>query len=115
MLARDVSDHHPCLILMTTYIPKVKVFRFENHWLLHDEFMPVMEHGWNVAVSPVDSAKRLMAKFKNLRRVLICWYAQISNLATSIQNNRLLLSFLDVVEEFRDLSLDEWNVSLWSI
>jgi hypothetical protein len=72
MLARDVSNHHPCLILMTTDIPKAKVFRFENHWLLHDEFMPVMEHKWNVVVPSVDSAKRLMAKFKNLRRVLRC-------------------------------------------
>jgi hypothetical protein len=23
------------------------VFRFENYWLLHDDFMQVMQHGWN--------------------------------------------------------------------
>jgi hypothetical protein len=69
--------------------------------------MPVMEHDWNVALILVDSAKRLMAKFKNLRMVMRCWYAQISNLATTIQNNKMVLSFLDAVEEFRDLSLKE--------
>jgi hypothetical protein len=71
--------------------------------------MPVMQHGWNLAVRPMDSAKKMMAKFKNLRRVLRCWYAQISNLATSIHNNKMVLSFLDTIEEFRDLSLEEWN------
>jgi hypothetical protein len=71
--------------------------------------MPVMQHGWNVAVRPMDSAKRMMAKFKNLRRVLRCWYAQIFNLATTIQNNKMVLNFLDTIEEHRDLSLEEWN------
>jgi hypothetical protein len=107
--SRDVSDHHPCLILMNTDIPKAKTFRFENHWLLHEKFMPVMQLGWYLTVRPMDSAKKLMAKFKNLRRVLRCWYAQISNLATAIHNNKLVLSFMDNVEEFRDLSLEEWN------
>jgi hypothetical protein len=32
--------------------------------------MPVMQHGWNLTVRPMDSAKKLMAKLKNLRRVL---------------------------------------------
>jgi hypothetical protein len=30
-LSRDISDHHHCLISMTTDIPKAKVFRFENY------------------------------------------------------------------------------------
>jgi hypothetical protein len=71
--------------------------------------MPVMQHGWNVALRPMDSTKRMMAKFKNLRRVLRCWYAQISNLATTIQNNKMVLNFLGTIEEHRDMSLEEWN------
>jgi hypothetical protein len=71
--------------------------------------MPVMQHDWNVAVRPMDSAKKMMAKFKNLRRVLRCWYAQISNLTTTIQNNKMVLRFLDTMEDHRDLSLEEWN------
>jgi hypothetical protein len=108
-LSRDISDHHPCLISMNMNIPQSQVFRFENYWLLHDEFMPVMQHGWNVAAQHMDSGKRLMDKFKNLRRILRCWYTQISNLASSIQNNKLVLNFLDTIEEYRDLTLEEWN------
>jgi hypothetical protein len=44
-LSRDVSDHHPCLVFMKNDIPKSKVFRFENYWLLHEDFMPAMQHG----------------------------------------------------------------------
>jgi hypothetical protein len=71
--------------------------------------MSVMQHGWNLHVLPEDRAKKLMAKFKNWRRVLICWYANISNLATNIKNNKLMIGFLDTLEEFGDLSLEEWN------
>jgi hypothetical protein len=63
-LSRDISDHHPCLISMSTDIPKSKVFRFEIYWLLYDEFLPVMQHGWSLMVQPQDKAKKLMAKFK---------------------------------------------------
>jgi hypothetical protein len=72
-LSRDTSDHTPCLISISTDVPKAKVFRFENHWLLHDDFMQVMEHGWNVPTSQTNNAKALTAKFKNLRRVLRAW------------------------------------------
>jgi hypothetical protein len=57
----------------------------------------------------MDSAKKIMAKFKNLKRVLRWWYAQISNLATTIQNNKMVMNFLDNMEEHRYLSLEEWN------
>jgi hypothetical protein len=106
-LSHDVSDHHPCLVSMFTDIPKVKIFIFENFWLLHEEFLPVMQHGWSLAVLPQDKAKMLMAKFKNLRRVLKCWYANTSNFVRNIKNNKLLLGFLDKMEEFRDLTLEE--------
>jgi hypothetical protein len=55
------------------------------------------------------TAKMLVAKFKNLRRVLRNWYSKISNLASTITNNKLVLYFLDSTEEYRDLSLEEWN------
>jgi endonuclease/exonuclease/phosphatase family metal-dependent hydrolase len=38
-LSREVSDHSPCLISVTIYVPKVKIFKFENYWMLHEEFM----------------------------------------------------------------------------
>jgi hypothetical protein len=94
---------------MSTDIPKSKVFRFENYWLLHDDFIQVMQHGWNVPVPYSDKAKRLGGKFKNLRRVLRNWYSKLSNLKTTISNNQLVLRLLDAMEGSRDLSLEEWN------
>jgi hypothetical protein len=44
-LSRDVSDHTPCLVSISIGIPKAKYFRFENYWLLHKDFMQIMEHG----------------------------------------------------------------------
>jgi hypothetical protein len=48
-------------------------------------------------------------KFKNLRRVLRQWNGQISSMARIIENNKLMISFLDALEEFRGLALEEWN------
>jgi hypothetical protein len=100
-------------VSISTDIPKAKVFQFENYWLLHDEFMQVMQYGW-ITPSPftaplADLAKRLVAKFKNLRRVLRFWYSQLANVSKTIESNKLMLHFLDAMEEFRDLSLEEWN------
>jgi hypothetical protein len=99
-LSRDISDHTPCLISMATDIPKAMAFQFENYWFLHDDFMAVMQHGWEVPVFLQDVAKRLVAKFKNLIRVLKNWYTQLSNLAATITNNKLIMQFLDSLEEF---------------
>jgi hypothetical protein len=47
-LSRDTSDHTPCLISISTDIPQAKIFRFENYWLLHEDFPAVVSHGWQV-------------------------------------------------------------------
>lgn len=57
----------------------------------------------------MDKARRIVAKFKNLRRVLREWQKQLSNLAAIIANTKSCLLLLDTLEEFRDLSLEEWN------
>lgn len=69
-LSRDTSDHVPYLVSITTDIPKAGVFRFENFWLQRADFMQVMEHGCSIPIGHFDQAKRVVAKFKNLRRVL---------------------------------------------
>jgi hypothetical protein len=68
-----------------------------------------MSHGWNMATLQRDKAKNITAKFKNLRRVLRAWRSQLLNLATTITNNKNVLMLLNTLEEFRDLSLEEWN------
>jgi exonuclease III len=108
-LTRDISDHTPCIISASTNMPKPSIFRFENYWLEHDEFLDILTQGWNLPVAHRDSAKSLTAKFKNLRKVFKAWKSQLLNLARAIANTKDLIQFLDLLEEFRDLSLEEWN------
>jgi hypothetical protein len=111
-LSRDISDHSPCVIEISIDIPKDKVFRFENYWMLTSDFMDVMNHGWAIPMTIEDRARRIGATFKNLRRALRAWHSQLSNLAATIENNKLMLLFLDNLEQFRDLSLEECNFRL---
>jgi len=39
---RDVSDHTPLLVHLSLKIPKTSTFRFENAWLLHADFLPLV-------------------------------------------------------------------------
>jgi hypothetical protein len=105
----EPSDHVPCVISINTKIPKGKIFRFENYWMEHEHFMDIVAHGWNLPVFQTDKAKCLSAKFKNLQRVLKAWQLQLSNLKSNIDNVKLIMGLLDVLEEFRDLSVIEWN------
>lgn len=108
-LSRDTSDHTPCVISAITKTPSPRVFRFENFWLKHSSFINVMQHGWGLPVTPSDNARALGAKFKNLRRVLRMWQKQLPSIAKTIQNCKEVISFMDILEEARDLTLEEWN------
>jgi len=105
----ETSDHSPCLISIKTTIPKGKIFGFENYLMEHEQFLNIVQHGWSLPSFQSDSGKVITAKFKNLRRVIRAWQSQLSNLKANIANVKLVLSFLGLLEEFRDLSLQEWN------
>jgi hypothetical protein len=45
-LAMEPSDHAPCVISISTTIPKAKIIRFENYWMEHEHFMDIVSHGW---------------------------------------------------------------------
>jgi exonuclease III len=109
-LVRDGSDHTPCAITASTSVPRPLIFRFENYWLEHEEFLNVLQQGWDMGVQHPYSAKRISAKFKNLRKVFKEWKRKLPNLASAIRNSRDVIQFLDILEEFRDLTLDEWNL-----
>lgn len=108
-LINETSDHVPCIISIFTYIPKHFLFHFENYWLEHTDFLYVVEQAWSTPVHASDAAKIITAKFKNLRMALKTWKRSLSNLKTNIANVKLLLGFFCLMEEFRDLSIVEWN------
>lgn len=91
-------------------MPKPKVFRFENYWLEHAHFIPVLQHACSLPTQQTNSAKIVTARFKSLRRVLKDWQKQLPNMASTIQTCKDLILFLDVLEEDRDLSTHEWNL-----
>jgi endonuclease/exonuclease/phosphatase family metal-dependent hydrolase len=46
-LVMEPSDHVPCIIDISTDIPKGKIFSFENYWMEHECFLDVVSHGWS--------------------------------------------------------------------
>jgi thymidylate synthase len=105
----EVFDHWPCVLEIKTSIPKGNIFRFENYWMQHEGFMAVVANSWNGSHPQSDPAKLLTAKFKSFRVALRSWQSHLSNLKATIGNIKLVISFLDTIEERRDLSVEEWN------
>jgi endonuclease/exonuclease/phosphatase family metal-dependent hydrolase len=46
-LRRDITDHITILVSVKTKIPRPQMFRFENVWLHHDDFIVVVQDAWN--------------------------------------------------------------------
>jgi hypothetical protein len=111
-MVMELSDHAHCLVSIAATIPNGNVFRFENYWMTHEHFLDVVAHGLSVPMFQIDIAKKITAKFKNLRRVLRAWQGQLSNLKANIENVKIILQLLEVLEEYGDLSIMEWNFKL---
>jgi hypothetical protein len=108
-LVMETSNHTPCVISISTVIPKKSIFRFENYWMEHQDFLPLVQHAWSAPTFETDAAKIVTGKFKNLRKVFKDWQRNLSSLKVAIQNVKLVLTFFLFLEEFRDLSIPEWN------
>lgn len=46
-LSRSISDHIPYVVVVDTFIPKSKIFRFENFWLNLLGFKETVSLHWN--------------------------------------------------------------------
>lgn len=108
-LAKPVSDHIPCQVQIGTHIPKAKIFRFENYWLQIQGFKDIVKQNWEQDMHIQNSAKRITAKFKRLKKCLKIWAKSISQLSISIRATNEVFLFLDSLEEFRPLTVTEWN------
>jgi hypothetical protein len=56
-----------------------------------------------------DPAKKLTAKLKTAEQFLKDWHNNIPRLATAIDNTKLVIQFIYMIEENRDLKIQEWN------
>ena len=63
-LAKITSDHLPCVVKISTSIPKAKIFRFENHWVNQPGFLPLVKEVWDRQVRSSSVVGRISAKLK---------------------------------------------------
>jgi hypothetical protein len=109
-LVKPTSDHNPCVISIGTKIPKAKIFRFENYWMSHDSFQDIVKKAWDSPIAPMNSANKINAKFKILRRNLKNWAKNLPCLKNLIKKVNETIELLDIFEELRPLTLEEWNL-----
>lgn len=108
-LAKNTSDHVPCVITISTSIPKAHIFRFENHWIQQPGFFELVDRVWKIPVRANSAAGVVAAKFKNLRYDLKKWGKGLSHLKLLIPNCNCAILILDQLEEERTLSSPEFN------
>jgi hypothetical protein len=75
----------------------------------HDSFQQVFQESWSIPYQKIDPALRLTAKLKTTRRKLKEWHNEIPKLAKTIENTKLVIQLIDMIEECRDLEVREWN------
>lgn len=108
-LTRSTSDHVPCVVKISTKIPKSSIFRFENYWVQLEGFFEVVQSVWALDPGFEDPAKCISFKLKHLRKKLLNWSRNYSQLSKLLVNSNRVLDFLDLIEELRPLSILEWN------
>jgi hypothetical protein len=105
--ALTTSHHVPCVISIEKAIPKSTIFRFENSWLDMEGFLTLVELSWPHSIHYEDAAKSITTKFKTLRKNLKTWIKKLSPIKEGIADLNELISLLDAIENFRDLSAME--------
>jgi hypothetical protein len=66
-----------------------------------------VENAWNIPTNYSDSANRVNANFKNLRRAIKLWAKQLPCLKQQIDKVNSVIELLDFIEEVRALNLYE--------
>jgi hypothetical protein len=64
-LAKNTSDHVPCVISIATTIPKVHIFRFENRWIQQPGFFELVDRVWKIPLTAYSTAGVVGAKKKS--------------------------------------------------
>ena len=108
-LVKITSDHLPCVVKISTSIPKAKIFRFENHWVNQPGFLPLVKEVWDRPVRSSSAVGRISAKLKNVRYELKRWGRSLSHIKILIEKCNWVILFLDQLEDRRQLSVIEFN------
>lgn len=98
-MAKPTSDHFPYVAQIGTSIPKAQTFRFETFLIHQPGFMDLVPSTWSIPTKTTNSAARIAAKFKLLRKVLKRWSKGISKLTILIKKYNDILLIIDKLEE----------------
>lgn len=69
----------------------------------------MVQEAWNQLTRHQDLVKMLMSKLRRTRTALKIWHESLPNIASIIENTKLVIQFLDHVEETRELIIQERN------
>lgn len=75
----------------------------------HQDFQNILSQNWALPFHENDKAKLITVKLKNLRKGLREWQASMRSIKTVIANVRIVILFVEVLADQRDLSIPEWN------
>ena len=103
-LSRPISDHIPYVLHIGSSIPKSNIFRFENYWVDHADFLNIVVLHWNNSPVYANASKNMSSKLKHVRVGLRKWSNNLSKLSKLIYNCNWVLLLMDGLEEQRQLS-----------
>jgi hypothetical protein len=84
-------------------MPKAQIFRFENFWLEHPDFMDIVKTTWGMDVRASNIVSKIAAKFKLITRVLKRWSKGLTKFKQQLKQCNEVLEVLDKLEENRPL------------
>jgi len=107
-LSSLVSDHCPLLLVGNTDAKKYSGFRFQVFWPNVQGYQEVVQQAWEREVTTVNPFLRLHIKLQRTGAKLRQWSkSKIGNVKLLLCAAKQLIGILDVVQEFRQLSVLE--------
>ncbi|CAO2141472.1 unnamed protein product [Urochloa humidicola] len=105
-LPKPTSNHTPILLSLSTTIPKPNLFRFENGWLKHRDFLPAILPAWHTTNARGATAT-LVGALKAVRCASKVWARTKRAPPTFQLNCKFVIYLFDMLEEGRVLSAGE--------
>jgi hypothetical protein len=100
----------PLPVTASTTIPRTHCFRFENAWLADSLFLPTTLPAWAKPRIAADAAGDFAARLKAFRNATKVW-KRSHKFNPKFENNcSFMIDVLDLFEETRPLSVDEFSL-----
>jgi exonuclease III len=109
-LTRFVSDHVPIVAAISTSVSRPAFFRFENYWASHQACRNIVHDTWAAPQSNNDVGRGLVSNLKKTRFALKTWRRSLLPPHLAETNCKLVISYLDLIEEHRQLSSPEFSL-----